>query len=102
MLLGFQWEIEKLWFESGLGPELSSISTISSNQRKKYYNIAFTIMIEYSNLINCSQTLGNILVIANKKSLELILKRIKLTVKGTIENILKSDQTNAYIRALRK
>ena len=59
-------------------------------------------MIEYSNLINCSRTLGNILVIANKKSLELILKRIKLTVKRTIENILKSDQTNAYIRALRK
>ena len=59
-------------------------------------------MIEYSNLINCSRTLGNILVIANKESLELILKRIKLTVKRTIENILKSDQTNAYIRALRK
>ena len=48
-------------------------------------------MIEYSNLINCSRTLGNILVIANKKSLELILKRIKLTAKRTIENILKSD-----------
>ena len=34
----------------------------------------------------------------NKKSLELIAKRIKLTVKGTITNIFKSDQTNAYIR----
>ena len=48
-------------------------------------------MIEYSNIINCSRTLGNIFVIANKKSLELILKRIKLTAKRTIENILKSD-----------
>ena len=41
--------------------------------------------------------LQNILVIENKKSLELLEKRIKLTVKRTIENIRKSDQTNAYI-----
>ena len=59
-------------------------------------------MIKYSNVINCSQTLRNILVIANKKSLELIAKHIKLTVKWTIENILGSDQTNAFIRALSK
>ena len=59
-------------------------------------------MTEYSNVINCSQTLRNILVIGNKKSLELIAKRIKLTVKRTIENIRKNDQTNAYIRALSK
>ena len=59
-------------------------------------------MTEYSNVINCSRTLRNILVIANKKSLELIVKRIKLTVKLTIENIWKSDQTNAYMRALSK
>ena len=42
-------------------------------------------MTEYSNVINCGRTLRNILVIANKKSLELIAKRIKLTVKRTIE-----------------
>ena len=59
-------------------------------------------MIKYSNVINCSQTLRNILVIANKKSLELIAKHIKLTVKWTIENIWRSDQTNAFIRALSK
>ena len=59
-------------------------------------------MIKYSNVINCCQTLRNILVIANKKSLELIAKHIKLTVKWTIENILRSDQTNAFIRALSK
>ena len=59
-------------------------------------------MTEYSNVINCSRTLRNILVIANKKSLELIVKRIKFTVKRTIENIWKSDQTNAYIGALNK
>ena len=59
-------------------------------------------MTEYSNVINCSRTLRNILVIGNKKSLELIAKRIKLTVKRTIENIWKNDQTNAYIRALSK
>ena len=59
-------------------------------------------MTEYSNVINCSWTLRNILVIGNKKSLELIAKRIKLTVKRTIENIRKNDQTNAYIRALSK
>ena len=59
-------------------------------------------MTEYSNVINCSRTLRNILVIGNKKSLELIAKRIKLTVKRTTENIRKNDQTNAYIRALSK
>ena len=59
-------------------------------------------MTEYSNVINCSQTLRNILVIRNKKSVELIAKRIKLTVKRTIENIRKNDQTNAYVRALSK
>ena len=59
-------------------------------------------MTECSNLINCSRTLQNILVIGNKKSLELIAKRIKLTVKRTIENIRKNDQTNAYIKALSK
>ena len=59
-------------------------------------------MTEYSNVINCSRTLRNILVIGNKKSLELIAKRIKLTVKRTIENIRKNDYTNAYIRALTK
>ena len=55
-------------------------------------------MTEYSNVINFSRTLRNILVKANKKSLELIAKRIKLTVKRTIENICKSGQKNAYIR----
>ena len=35
-------------------------------------------MTEYSNLINCSQTLQNILAIANKKSLELVAKRINI------------------------
>ena len=59
-------------------------------------------MTEYSNVINFSRTLQNILVTANKKILELIAKRIKLTVKRTIENILKSDQRNAYMRALSK
>ena len=59
-------------------------------------------MVKYSNVTNCCQTLRNILVIANKKSLELIAKHIKLTVKWTIENILRSDQTNAFIRALSK
>ena len=39
-------------------------------------------MTEYSNVINCSQTLRNILVIRNKKSVELIAKRIKLTGNG--------------------
>ena len=42
------------------------------------------------------------LIIPKKKSLELIAKHIKLTVKWTIENIWKSGQTNAYIRALSK
>ena len=37
-----------------------------------------------------------------QKSLELIAKRIKLTVERTIENIRKKDQTNAYIRTLDK
>ena len=46
-------------------------------------------MTEYSNVINCIWTLQNILVIGNKKSLELIAKRIKLKVKRTIENIGK-------------
>ena len=32
----------------------------------------------------------------------LFLNRVKLTVKQAIENIWKSDQTNAYIRALSK
>ena len=59
-------------------------------------------MTEYSNVINCSRTLRNILVIRNKRSLELIAKRIKLRVKRTIENIRKNDQANAYIRALSK
>ena len=59
-------------------------------------------MTEYSNVINCSRTLRNILVIGNKKSLELISKPIKLIVKWTIENIQKNGQTNAYIRALSK
>ena len=59
-------------------------------------------MTEYSNVINCSRTLRNIVVVRNKKSLELMAKRIKLTVKQTIENIRKNDRTNAYIRALSK
>ena len=59
-------------------------------------------MTEYGNVINCSQTLQNILVIVNKKSPELIAEHIKLTVKRAIENIWRSDQTNAYIRALSK
>ena len=54
-------------------------------------NIMFTIMTEYSNVINCSQTLRNILVIANKKSLELIAKNMKLTVKRNIENIWRNN-----------
>ena len=59
-------------------------------------------MTEHSNVINCSRTLQNILVMGNKKRLELIAKRIKLSVKSTIENITKNEQTNAYIRALSK
>ena len=59
-------------------------------------------MTEYSNVINSSRTLRNILVTGNKKSLDLIAKRIKVTVKRTTENIRKNDQTNAYIRALSK
>ena len=59
-------------------------------------------MTEYSNVINCSRTLRNILIIAKKIILELIAKHIKLTVKRTIENIWRIDQTNAYIRALSK
>ena len=59
-------------------------------------------MTEYSNVINCNQTLRNILVIVNKKNLQLIAKHIKLTVKRTIENIRRRNQTNAYIRALSK
>ena len=59
-------------------------------------------MTEYSNLINCSRTLRNVLVIANKESLKLIAKYIELTVKRTMKNIWKSDQTNAYTRALSK
>ena len=59
-------------------------------------------MTEYSTVINFSRTLRNILVIANKKSLKLIAKRIKLTVRRTVENIWKSDRANAYIRALSK
>ena len=35
-------------------------------------------MTEYSNVINCSRTLQNILVIANKESLELVAKRINI------------------------
>ena len=46
-------------------------------------------MTEYSNVINCIRTLQNIIVIGNKKSLELIAKRIKLKVKRNIENIGK-------------
>ena len=59
-------------------------------------------MTEYSNVINCNQTLRNILVIVNKKNLQLTAKHIKLTVKRTIENIRRRNQTNAYIRALSK
>ena len=44
-------------------------------------------MTEHKNVTNCGLTLRNILVIANKKSLELIAKHIKLTVKQNIENI---------------
>ena len=62
----------------------------------------FTIMTKYSKVIKCSRNLRNVLVIEQKKSLELIAKHIKLTVKRTIENIWRSDQTNAYIRALSK
>ena len=40
-------------------------------------------MTEYSNVINCSQTLRNILVITNKKSLELIAKHNNLKNKIT-------------------
>ena len=102
MLLRFQWQTETLCLESGLGPELNSISPLTSSKRRKYHNITFIIMTEYNNVINCSRTLRNILVIANKKSLELIVKRTKLTVKRTIENIWKSGKANAYIRALSK
>ena len=59
-------------------------------------------MTEYSNIINCSRTLRNVLVTGNKKSLELIAKCIILTVKRIIENVGKNDQTNACIRALSK
>ena len=59
-------------------------------------------MTEYSTVINYCRTLRTILVIANKNSLGVIAKRIKITVKWIIENIRRSDQTNAYIRALSK
>ena len=59
-------------------------------------------MTEYSIVINYCRTLRTILVIASKNSLGVIAKRIKITVKWTIENIRRSDQTNAYIRALSK
>ena len=59
-------------------------------------------MTEYSIVINYCRTLRTILVIANKNSLGVIAKRIKITVKWIIENIRRSDQTNAYIRALSK
>ena len=59
-------------------------------------------MTKYSNTINFSRTLQNILVTANKQKLESIAKRIKLKVKRIIENILKSDKRNAYIIALSK
>ena len=59
-------------------------------------------MTEYSNVINCSRTLRNVLVTGNKKSLELIAKCIILTVKRIIENVRKNDQTNACIRARSK
>ena len=59
-------------------------------------------MTEYSNVINCSRTLRNILCYSKQKSLELIAKHIKFTVNRNIENIYRSDQTNAYIRALSK
>ena len=54
-------------------------------------NIMFTIMTEYNNVINCSRTLRNILVIANKKSLELIAKNMKLTMKRNIENVWRNN-----------
>ena len=53
-------------------------------------------------IINCGQTLQNILVIAKKKSLELIVKHIKLMVKLTMKIFWRNDQTNWYIRALNK
>ena len=59
-------------------------------------------MTKYSNIINFTRTLQNILVTANKQKLESIAKRIKLKVKRIIENILKSDKRNAYIIALSK
>ena len=59
-------------------------------------------MTEYSIVINYCRTLRTILVISNKNSLGVIAKPIKITVKFTIENIRRSDQTNAYIRALSK
>ena len=34
-------------------------------------------MTEYSNVINCNQTLRNVLVIVNKKNLRLIANHIK-------------------------
>ena len=64
--------------------------------------MTYTIMTEYNKVVNCSQILRDILVIASQKSLELIKKHINLTVKRTIENIWRSDETNAYIKALRK
>ena len=59
-------------------------------------------MTKYSNIINFSRTLQNVLVTANKQKLKSIAKRIKLKVKRIIENILKSDKRNAYIIALSK
>ena len=59
-------------------------------------------MTEYNSVINCCRTLRNILVIANEKSQQLIVKHIKLTVKRTIKNIWRTDQTDVYIRALNK
>ena len=55
-------------------------------------------MTEYSNVLTLVGLHEIYLVIANKKSLELIAKRINS--KTDHKNIWKSDQTNTYIIAI--
>ena len=86
MLLRLQWQIEKLWLGSGLDPGLNSISPPSSVKRKKYHNITFAIVTDYSNVINCSRTLQNILVRRHSKSTFVVEWERGIFKKGTETN----------------
>ena len=86
MLLRLQWQIEKLWLGSCLDPGLNSISPLSSDKRKKYHNITFAIVTDYSNVINCSRTLQNILVRRHSKSAFVVEWERWILKKGTETN----------------